>query len=105
MLAACNSGRGSVAAGEGVVGLARALMACGVPTVVVALWPVPDRQTGQLMRGLYERLATGETVDVAAALREANPAAAHDPRSVSRALRQALAWLLKAYPIANLGLR
>ena len=33
------------------------------------------------------------------------PAAAHDPRSVSRVLRQALAWLLKAYPIANLGLR
>eukprot|EP01047_Picozoa_sp_COSAG01_P049587 COSAG01_NODE_4929_length_4614_cov_15.381395_6_plen_141_part_00 len=39
--------------------------------MVVALWPVPDAQTGQLMRGLYERLATGETVDVASALREA----------------------------------
>ena len=35
----------------------------------------------------------------------ATPAAAHDPRSVSRVLRQALAWLLKAYPVANLGLR
>ena len=32
VLAVCNSGRGSVVAGEGVVGLARALMACGVPT-------------------------------------------------------------------------
>ena len=35
----------------------------------------------------------------------ATPAAAHDPRSVSQVLRRALAWLLKAYPIANLGLR
>ena len=41
VLSACNSGQAQVMTGEGVVGLARALMACGVPTVVVALWPLP----------------------------------------------------------------
>ena len=64
VLSACNSGRGTVSAGEGVIGLARALLACGVPTVVIALWTLPDGITAHLMRDLYSRLATGEVVDV-----------------------------------------
>ena len=70
VLSACNSGRGQVMSGEGVVGLARALMATGVRTVVVALWPLPDDATLTLMKQFYE-LATGEEVDVGAALRAA----------------------------------
>ena len=64
VLSACNSGCGTVSAGEGVIGLARALLACGVPTVVIALWTLPDGITAHLMRDLYSRLATGEVVDV-----------------------------------------
>jgi len=71
VLSACNSGRGVVSAGEGVIGLARALLACGVPTVVVALWALPDGITARLMDDLYSRLATGEVVDVGVAVKGA----------------------------------
>ena len=61
VLSACQSGRGQVEAGEGVaksshegvLGLARALMMARVPTVIVALWPLPDTETKALMQHLY----------------------------------------------------
>ena len=71
VLSACNSGRGQKDTGEGVVGLARALLARGVPTVVVALWPLPDSSTSTLMRTFYEVLCGEESVDVGDAMRKA----------------------------------
>ena len=71
VLSACNSGRGQLEKAEGVVGLARALLARGVPTVVVALWPLPDSSTSTLMRTFYGLLCGEESVDVGDAMREA----------------------------------
>lgn len=71
VLSACYSGSGRTAIGEGVVGLARALLGAGVPTVVVALWALPDEQTSSLMRHFYDRLTASKSVDVGDAMREA----------------------------------
>ena len=71
VLSACHSGSGRTAAGEGVVGLARALLGAGVQTVVVALWALPDEQTSSLMSHFYDRLTASERVDVGDAMREA----------------------------------
>ena len=80
VLSACDSGRGRVT-GEGVVGLSRAYLSAGVPTVVVSLWPVSDQATAVLMVEFYKALQAGETK--AAALRKAtlkNRERFHEPR-------------------------
>ncbi|MGH9866669.1 MAG: tetratricopeptide repeat protein [Candidatus Polarisedimenticolia bacterium] len=53
VLSACDTGRGEVAVGEGVFGLRRALEIAGVRTVVMSLWPVPDRQARRWMGHFY----------------------------------------------------
>jgi hypothetical protein len=72
VLAACNSGRGEVSAGEGVVGLARAFVAAGASAVLVSLWKLPDKATSVLMERLYTKLVEAEetqTIDIGSALR------------------------------------
>jgi CHAT domain-containing protein len=41
VLSACDTGRGKIT-GDGVLGLARAFIAAGAPSLVVSLWAVPD---------------------------------------------------------------
>ncbi|MEM9245195.1 MAG: CHAT domain-containing protein, partial [Cyanobacteria bacterium P01_F01_bin.153] len=60
VLSACNTVSGEVT-GEGVLGLARAFLKAGVPTVVASLWQVPDKQTQLLMEAFYRELLAGET--------------------------------------------
>eukprot|EP01043_Picozoa_sp_COSAG02_P034448 COSAG02_NODE_2407_length_8929_cov_50.486154_3_plen_1720_part_01 len=72
VLAACNSGRGDLVAGEGVMGLARAFLAAGALGVVISLWKLPDRLTSTLMNRLYTKLVETDedvAVDVGNALR------------------------------------
>eukprot|EP01043_Picozoa_sp_COSAG02_P003168 COSAG02_NODE_75_length_41389_cov_106.665762_42_plen_1040_part_00 len=72
VLSACHSGSGQMAAGEGVVGFARALLGAGVLTVVVALWALPDAEQASLMGRFYDRLTSScASVDVGEAMREA----------------------------------
>ncbi len=52
VLSACDTGKGDIR-GEGVIGLSRAFMASGVPTLVVSLWKVPDEHTVKLMTEFY----------------------------------------------------
>ena len=81
VLSACESGLGAYHAGEGVFGLRRAFVLAGAATLIVSLWPVPDRQTQELMCDFYRRLLHG--VARADALREAQLAlkgAYPDPR-------------------------
>jgi len=56
MLSACETGLGKQVRGEGVIGLTRAFMYAGAPTVGVSLWSVADRSTALLMTDFYKRL-------------------------------------------------
>ena len=68
MLSACDTGLGRIT-GDGVVGLSRALVVAGTPSVVVSLWSVPAAPTAELMTAFYQQLSQGETK--AEALRQA----------------------------------
>ncbi|MBC7909423.1 MAG: CHAT domain-containing protein, partial [Pyrinomonadaceae bacterium] len=58
MLSACETGLGKEKRGEGVIGLTRAFMYAGAPTVGVSLWSVSDNSTAQLMTDFYKRMLT-----------------------------------------------
>jgi len=58
-LSACETGGGRLERGEGIVGLARALMVAGAQSVVVSLWNVNDQSTASLMRAFYTPLLAG----------------------------------------------
>jgi len=77
VLSACETGRGRVAGGEGVLGLQRAFQLAGARSVVSSLWKVPDEETHQLMREFYRRVWS------------------KDPISKAEALRQAQLWMLE----------
>jgi CHAT domain-containing protein len=69
VVSACQTGRGQLLSGEGIVGLSRAFLCAGARTVIVSLWNVSDNSTSQLMKDFYTKLIGG--LGNAAALREA----------------------------------
>jgi CHAT domain-containing protein len=72
MLSACETGLGKEKRGEGVMGLTRAFMYAGAPTVGVSLWSVADKSTADLMTDFYRRLLTpGQGTTSSGALRGA----------------------------------
>lgn len=76
MLSACETGLGKEKRGEGVMGLTRAFMYAGAPTVGVSLWSVADKSTAELMTDFYKRLlgssaAEPAPVSPSAAMRDA----------------------------------
>ncbi|HKP47609.1 MAG TPA: CHAT domain-containing protein [Pyrinomonadaceae bacterium] len=71
MLSACETGLGKEKKGEGVMGLTRAFMYAGAPTVGVSLWSVADKSTADLMTDFYKRLLASQTAAPANAMREA----------------------------------
>jgi CHAT domain-containing protein/tetratricopeptide (TPR) repeat protein len=71
MLSACETGLGKEKRGEGVIGLTRAFMYAGAPTVGVSLWSVADKPTADLMTDFYKRLLAAPDVSPSAALRDA----------------------------------
>ncbi len=56
VLSACQTGLGKLVRGEGMVGLSRAFMYAGTPSIVVSLWSVSDASTATLMEELYRNL-------------------------------------------------
>lgn len=56
VLSACQTGLGKLVRGEGMVGLTRAFMYAGTPTVMVSLWSVSDISTATLMGEFYKNL-------------------------------------------------
>ena len=71
VLSACDTGRGQVAGGEGVLGLQCAFQLAGARSVVASLWSVPDEETHQLMREFYRRVWSDKPLAKAEALRQA----------------------------------
>ena len=72
VLSCCHSGRGLIKK-EGVIGIARAFLASGARSVLVASWAVEDEATANLMKHFYKHLVRGE--------------------SASESLHQAVQWL------------
>ncbi|MGE3373719.1 MAG: tetratricopeptide repeat protein [Vicinamibacteria bacterium] len=70
VLSACDTGVGTVRAGEGVFGFRRALLMAGARTSIMSLWPVTDEVTAGLMQRLYAH-RLGEGLDTPDSLRRA----------------------------------
>lgn len=71
MLSACETGLGKEKRGEGVIGLTRAFMYAGAPTVGVSLWSVADKSTAELMTDFYKRLLGPDPRPASSAMRDA----------------------------------
>ncbi len=54
VLSACETGRGRIYQGEGLLGLSRAFMLAGAPRALCSLWKVDDEATSALMVKFYE---------------------------------------------------
>ncbi|XP_044173461.1 tetratricopeptide repeat protein 28-like, partial [Acropora millepora] len=65
VLSCCHSGRGKMLKGEGVVGIARAFLAAGARSVLLALWAIDDEATMVFMKSFYQHLKEGKTASVA----------------------------------------
>jgi len=59
VLSACDTGRGTLLAGEGVMGLPYALLQAGTRDVLLTLWPVTDAAAADFMPRFYGRLRKG----------------------------------------------
>jgi len=59
VLSACKTDVGAVSAGDEVVGLNRAFLYAGTPTVIASLWNVDDEATTFLMGRFYTHLRQG----------------------------------------------
>lgn len=80
MLSACETGLGRERRGEGVIGLTRAFMYAGAPTVGVSLWSVSDRSTARLMSDFYKGFLTTKGASPASAMRDAQLQMIANPR-------------------------
>jgi CHAT domain-containing protein/Tfp pilus assembly protein PilF len=83
VLSACETARGRVATGEGVIGLAWAFFVAGVPTTIVSQWSVSSESTAALMIAFHRaRKSAEKTADpfgTARALQHAELKLLHNP--------------------------
>jgi len=59
VLSACQTQIGALSAGDEVVGLSRAFLYAGTPSVIASLWNVDDEATALLMERFYTHLRAG----------------------------------------------
>ncbi len=64
-LSACQTGQSVIGGGDELFGLMRAFLYAGAASLVLSLWAVDDRSTGELMTDFYRSLVTGETKGMA----------------------------------------
>ncbi len=69
-LSACSTGLGDLVAGDELIGLSRAFIYAGTPSVCVSLWDVSDTSTSILMEKFYFYLKEGKTKSEALRLAE-----------------------------------
>lgn len=83
VLSACETARGRIGAGEGVIGFSWAMFIAGVPATVVSQWKVESASTRDLMVDFHRALISPAGATKSGALREAalklvrNPATRH----------------------------
>ncbi|PYT01151.1 MAG: hypothetical protein DMF63_04165 [Acidobacteria bacterium] len=70
ILSACDTARGRVSAGEGMIGMTWAAFIAGAPTTVASQWKVESSSTTELMLEFHRQLLSGK-VSKAEALRRA----------------------------------
>ena len=59
VLSACETARGKLGAGEGVIGMMWAVFIAGCPTLVVSQWKVDSASTAELMLEFHRNLISG----------------------------------------------
>ena len=87
VLSACETARGKLVQGEGIVGFARAFMVAGAPRVICSLWKVDDEATQALMIKFYELWNPKDGkkgLGAAAALKIARPAVCDPVKPTAR---------------------
>jgi CHAT domain-containing protein/TolA-binding protein len=67
VLSACQTARGRVAAGEGLIGMAWAFFVAGTPTTVASQWKVDSASTTLLMTNFHQLLTSQESKTAARA--------------------------------------
>lgn len=81
VLSACETARGRVGAGEGMIGLSWALFVSGVPTTVLSQWKVESESTSRLMVAFHQNrqksMSEGEALRAAALAVRKDPAFQH----------------------------
>jgi CHAT domain-containing protein len=81
VLSACDTARGRVAEGEGLLGLSWAILLAGSRDVVVSQWSVDERSTARLMIAFHRALVRQHApADVGVALQRAARQVMQDPR-------------------------
>jgi CHAT domain-containing protein len=78
ILCGCETARGQVTAGEGVVGLSWGFLVAGCPATIVSQWKVESASSTDLMIELHRQLHAG--AENAEALRQASLKLRKDPR-------------------------
>jgi CHAT domain-containing protein len=71
VLSACETARGRVAPGEGLIGLSWALFVAGSPASIVSQWKVESASTAELMLQFHSRWRGAPRLSKAEALQQA----------------------------------
>jgi len=83
VLSACQTARGRIGAGEGMIGMSWAFFVAGVPTMVASQWKVNSESTAKLMIDFHKRLkeeSSAQSQTTATALQQAALNVMKDPR-------------------------
>ncbi|MGH9823731.1 MAG: CHAT domain-containing protein [Blastocatellia bacterium] len=84
VLSACQTARGRISGGEGVIGMSWALFVAGCPTTVVSQWSVESESTSKLMvdfhKALLAEMHGPHVTGSAEALRKAQLEMLKDPK-------------------------
>jgi len=91
VLSACDTSRGRLLPGEGVLGPAQAFLQAGAASVVASYWRIPDEQTAPFMETFYQYLLV-DRLSAAAALRRTQLNYARDRASYDWAAFTLYGW-------------